>query len=96
MNDNGQGRRWVAPTQGEAPVFEWMETGELRATTQEETGAPSLATVRERGAGGWSKYTQKSGMNGVKMQKCKTALYLAHKLKKNIKIVRKIVISITK
>ena len=34
MNDNGQGRRWVAPTQGEAPVFEWMETGELRATTQ--------------------------------------------------------------
>ena len=53
MNDNGQGRRWVAPTQGEAPVFEWMETGELRATTQDETGAPSLATVRERGAGGW-------------------------------------------
>ena len=44
MNDNGQGRRWVAPTQGEAPVFEWMETGELRATTQDETGAPSLAT----------------------------------------------------
>ena len=55
------------------------EPGELRATTQagtqDETGAPSLSMARERGAGGLSK-PQKSGMNGVKMQKGENVLHI--------------------